>query len=391
MAEESKLKINLLDEIEKQNIKDHRVSRTRKYSLAEIILATFVAILIGAKSWNSVAAKANMEPILALLRLYLPFKNGIPTHDTFNRFFQIIKPEELEKLFKAFISFISQGQIGDASIQICIDGKTCRGSSKAGNKTIHMVSAWCSNIKCSLAQLKVEDKTNEITAMPKLLELLELDGAEVYADSMSTQVSIAKTITDKKGDYVLALKDNQPSLYEQAKRVAANYQPESTATSIESEKGFFVERNCEVFKVTKKRVPAAERWPKLATIIKITCKRTHKKTKTTIPDEILYYVASSQKDADYYLRRIQSYWSIERDLHWQLDITFEEDKSRKYAGNAAENFSRMLRLAYNCVNLVYFPNPADRRLSVADRADKIGHELRYLSQVLGAPRFTANA
>ena len=194
-------------------LKDPRVERTREHLLEEILLIAIAAILSGANGWNEIEnyGKAKID----WLRTFLTLPSGIPSHDTFNRVFAALDPGELEKGFVAWVSSIARLTAGEV---VSIDGKALKGSRKAGSKgLVHMVSAWANANNLVLAQRKVDDKSNEITAIPKLLEALELSGTVVTIDAMGCQRTIAARIVDKKADYILAVKDNQQLLLEDIK------------------------------------------------------------------------------------------------------------------------------------------------------------------------------
>lgn len=374
---------NFIEELEAQQLKDPRIARTRLFTLAEVVLTTFVGILASGKSWNEISAYGNQR--LKLMRRYLPFKNGVPSHDTLNRFFQRILPSELEKMFKAFVLFATKGEIDAETVQICIDGKTCCGSSKAGNSTIHMVSAWCASTEQVLAQIRVAEKTNEITTAPLLLEMLDLDGAIVTGDSMYTQVGIVELVNKKKGTFVFQVKGNQPTLEDTIKDVASNYQPDDTNMHVDKHGGVTTERLCETFRVTKRRAPCTERWKCVNTFIKVTAISTNSKTGVQTED-IRYYMSNAKMSAEAFQQIIIKHWSIERKLHWHLDVTYGEDDSRKYAGHSAENFSRMLRLVMNYSKKVEV-GERYRKESLKIRQSEISNNIECLAQIFGPPRY----
>ena len=293
--------------------------KVKKYPLIEILFSTIFAIMDGARSWSQIStfAYANLDK----MRKFLPFENGIPIDDTYNRVFQAIDPNSLEQAFRRFAQHLL-GSLGHDVSLINIDGKQMRGATDAGGVTVHILSAWCHDCGISLGQLKVADKSNEITAIPKLLDILHLEGAMITIDAMGTQKGIAKQIDDQKGYYLLALKGNQGKLSESAQQVASNCVPIDTyEAEPESAKGYVYERMARVFTVTKKRVPTAGEWQGLTRIVQISSYRTHKATKV-VTEDIRFYITN--------------------------------DKTFKHAGFAAENFSRILRLCLNCVKSLDF-------------------------------------
>ena len=185
-------------------LKDIRVNRTKYYPLSEIIFLVLSAVISGAESWDEIADFGKDE--LLWLRKYYPYENGSPSHDTLNRVMGFINHEHFVECFMNWISSI--GKLPSGSL-VNLDGKSIKGSKNKGQKTVHLVSAWCSDLSMCLGQVKTADKSNEITAIPKLLELLELEGCVVSIDAMGCQKAIAKAIKDKEADYLLAVKDNQ--------------------------------------------------------------------------------------------------------------------------------------------------------------------------------------
>ena len=331
-----------------KDIKDPRIDRTKKYPLDELIFSALVAIWSGARSWYEIAEFA--EDKLQLLKEFLPFTNGIPSHDTYNRFFSILPEEEFEKAFISFAEYL----IGDSleGKLINLDGKQMRGATKASDGIIHIVAAWCADCKLSLGQVSVDDKSNEITAIPLLLNKLNIKKAEVSIDALGTQTEIAKLINDKQGFYLLAVKDNQKSLNDEVKELCCNYKPIDVDNEIDSYSGKVIQRKCEVFKANPKVITTSSRWAGLKQVIKVTCTTTNKASGETVED-IRYYIVNSKFDAAHYLASTKNHWSIENDCHWQLDISFNEDETRK-TKNSAKNFSRLLRFALNCVRSVDF-------------------------------------
>ena len=360
--------INFISEIN-----DPRIERSKKYSLSEIIFSAFIAILSGARSWYEIKKYAEIK--LDLLRKFLPFDNGIPSHDTFNRVFRLLPTEEMEKIFIAFAKDVVGVSLEGKLINI--DGKQMRGSSKASNETIHLVTAWCSDLKISLGQLKVDTKSNEITAIPKLIEKLDLKGAEVSTDAMGTQTEIAELIHKKKGHYLLALKGNQETIHNEAKELCAHYKPTSVENEFDADRGQTYERKVEVFKANKRVITTKDRWAGLKQIVKVSTTVTKKKTKE-VTEDIRYYLVNSSFDAKHYLRATRQHWSVENDCHWQLDITFNEDDTRK-TGKAAENFSRLLRFCMNCVRTVDFGK--DNKESVKTKAFILANSEDLLMQL----------
>ena len=367
----------LLDALE--IVTDPRIERTKRYTLKEVLLSAFIAILDGARSWRDIQCSAELN--LDKLREFLPFVNGIPSHHTYSRVFQLIEPDSLEMAFRHFAQEIIKAFDCDVTI-INIDGKQMRGATAAGGSTVHLLSAWCHDAGISTGQLKVNAKTNEITAIPELLDKLHVAGALVTIDAMGTQKEIARKIVKQKAEYLLALKGNQSTLSDEAQQVASNYAPDDAFEAPpESMNGFVFERSAKVFKVTARRFKTAKDWEKIARIVQITCVRTHKKTKQVTIDTRYYITNNKTFSAEQYLTATRKHWGIENGCHWQLDVTFSEDASRKYKGNSAENFSRFLRLCLNTVKSLQFTG-CFRNASMRSKCKKVVKSKELLSQVL---------
>lgn len=367
----------LLDALE--IVTDPRIERTKRYTLKEVLLSAFIAILDGARSWRDIQCSAELN--LDKLREFLPFVNGIPSHHTYSRLFQLIEPDSLEMAFRHFAQEIIKALDCDVTI-INIDGKQMRGATAAGGNTVHLLSAWCHDAGISMGQLKVNAKTNEITAIPELLDKLHVAGALVTIDAMGTQKEIARKIVKQKAEYLLALKGNQSTLSDEAQQVASNYAPDDAFEAPpESMNGFVFERSAKVFKVTARRFKTAKDWEKIARIVQITCVRTHKKTKQVTIDTRYYITNNKTFSAEQYLTATRKHWGIENGCHWQLDVTFSEDASRKYKGNSAENFSRFLRLCLNTVKSLQFTG-CFRNASMRSKCKKVVKSKELLSQVL---------
>jgi predicted transposase YbfD/YdcC len=322
-------------------LRDPRVERNRDHLLEEILLIAIAAVLSGAESWNDIAdyGKAKQE----WLKTFLTLPSGIPSHDTFNRVFQALDPLEMEKGFVAWVSSIARLTAGEV---VAIDGKTLCGSRESGKKTlVHMVSAWAEGNGLVLAQRKVDEKSNEITAIPKLLDALELAGTVVTIDAMGCQRAIAAKIVGKKADYVLAVKENQGQLLEEIKDSFRQVAAGAVAEEIDCGHGRVERRTCSVIADLGLIEKAAE-WPSLQGLVRIEAERYHKATGKT-EREIRYYITSLKPDAARLNSLVRQHWGIENKLHWVLDVGFSEDLSRKRAGHSAQNFSLLNRIALN--------------------------------------------
>ena len=328
-------------------LRDPRIERNREHLPEEILLIAIAAVLSGAESWNDIADYG--EDKREWLKTFLSLPSGIPSHDTFNRVFAALDPEEMERGFVAWVSSIAKLTAGEV---VAIDGKTLCGTREAGKKAlVHMVSAWASANNLVLAQRKVDEKSNEITAIPKLLNALELAGTVVTVDAMGCQCDIASLIIEKKADYVLAVKDNQGLLAEQVRDSFLLLSSDAVAEDIDcagnpqSGSGRVEQRRCSVIADLSMIEKAAE-WASLQGLVRIESERYHKATGKT-EREIRYYITSLRPDAARLNSVIRQHWGIENKLHWVLDVGFSEDLDRKRAGHAAQNFSLLNRIALN--------------------------------------------
>ena len=320
---------------------DPRVERNREHLLEEILLIAIAAVLSGAESWNDIAdyGKDKQE----WLQTFLALPSGIPSHDTFNRVFAALDPEEMEKGFAVWVASIAKLTAGEV---VAIDGKTLCGTRETGKKKlVHMVSAWANSNNLVLAQRKVDEKSNEITAIPKLLNALELAGTVVTIDAMGCQREIASRIIEKKADYVLAVKENQPGLLADIKDSFQMLAADAVAEEVDCEHGRVERRNCSVV-ADLSLLERPFEWASLQALVRIESERYHKVSGKT-EREIRYYITSLKPDARRLNGAIRQHWGIENKLHWVLDVGFGEDLDRKRAGHAAQNFSLLNRIALN--------------------------------------------
>lgn len=348
---ESKLKVdfpletNFLDQFEK--IEDPRLERNQLYSVSEILLVTFLAVICGAEGWQDVENYGKSK--INYLRRYLDYSNGIPSDDTIRRFFRSINPEPFKEIFCTWVRSIAS--VIGASV-IAIDGKSNRRTFDGEGNMLHMVSAFATEARVVLAQEKVADKSNEITAIPKLLELLDVRGHIVTIDAMGCQQAIANKIVSKEGDYIFSLKGNQGSLREDVELfLNAPRQQNSVLTHVEYDKGHgrFETRTCLVSHDVQWLHERHENWKSIQSIIKIDSVRvvTEKgKKKTT--EETRYYISSLKNPtAETALKAIRDHWGIENTLHWILDMSFNEDYSRIRKANAPEIMAIIRHVALN--------------------------------------------
>ena len=322
-------------------VTDPRLDRTKLHSLKDIIGLTICAVLSGCDDWEEIEIYG--ESKISFLKQFLSFPNGIPSHDTINRVFSILNPKELQRCFIDWVQSIASITNGRV---VSIDGKRMCNSGMDGKKAfIHMVSAWCNSNNMVLGQEKTDEKSNEITAIPALLELLILEGAIVTIDAMGCQTSIASKITEQGADYVLAVKENQAHLLDDIKEAFDQTPRAVSHTSTEKSHGRIEKRTCRVIEdmdwISKK-----EQWNNLRSIICIESERTILQIGVKHSEQ-RFYISSLLTKPIHFNEIIRQHWGIENKLHWTLDVTFKEDLSTKQAGNAAENFSIITKIAIN--------------------------------------------
>lgn len=331
------------------SIKDPRLERTKLHQLIDIITITICAVISGAESWDDIEYFGECK--YDWFKSFLDLPNGIPSHDTFNRVFARLDPQELEKCFSDWIKSISSLLPGE---QIAIDGKTLRHSydKNTKQKAIVMVSAFARERELVLAQKKVSKKSNEITAIPELLKALELSGAIVTIDAMGCQTKIASQIVNQEADYLITLKKNQPGLYERVDELfklalsdSKNEQFSSNYSLCESGHGRTEKRHYHVLSNIRELVDSSKKWSNFNSAIKVEYSRRLKNGK--IKEESRYFITSLSQDAEQLAKYIRGHWSIENQLHWVLDVDFNEDNSRIRKDNAPENLAVIRHIAFN--------------------------------------------
>lgn len=323
------------------SLTDPRVERTKLHTLKDIIGITICAVLSGCDDWEEIEMYGRGKE--QWLKQFLSLPNGIPSHDTFNRVFASLCPEQLRSCFMDWVQSIAQITEGRV---VNIDGKRLCNSGTGGVKGfIHMVSAWCNANNMVLGQVKTDEKSNEITAIPELLQLLVLKGAVVTIDAMGCQQQIAAQIIDQQADYVLAVKQNQEHLLDDIKEAFEQTPQSASFSSIEKSHGRIEKRTCKLI-TDMDWICKQHNWKNLQSIICIESGRTILST-GEIQSETRYYISSLLSKPERFLDIIRQHWSIENKLHWVLDVIFNEDLSTKQAGNAAENFSIITKIALN--------------------------------------------
>lgn len=345
------------------DLKDFRVERTKHYPLLEIIFLVLSGVISGADNWEEIADFGADK--LSWLRKYYPYKNGIPSHDTINRVMSKINHKHFNECFISWVQSLSKLPMGSL---INFDGKTIKGSKGLGKKTVHIVSAWCSSISMCLGQVKTAEKSNEITAIPDLLDYLELKGSVISIDAMGCQKAIAKKIRDKEADYLLALKDNQKHFHQAVQSSFQELKADSESESVGKDHGRIETRTCKIIHDLS-LIPMSNDWKDLHSLIQIQSKR-ELLAKDKVEQETRYYVASLKTDAKHFNRLVRGHWAIENQLHWSLDVIFREDLSRKRSGESAENFALIRKMTLNLLNQEETKISKNRKRLKAARSDK---------------------
>jgi len=320
---------------------DPRINRQKKHNLLDIIILSILAVLSGAESYDSIALFGKEN--LAFLKQFLELKNGIPSHDTINRVFQAVNPQIFERCFVSW----AQGLKDDKILEkvIAIDGKTSRGTKDSFHhkSPLHSVHAWSVENGICLCQVACGEKSNEISAIPKVLDLLDIKGCIVTIDAMGTQTAIAEKIIEKEGDYILAVKGNQGKLEEEVHIICEQKRSLFDTCEIEKGHGRIETRRCEVFGVNLMLEEIKSNWKKLNTVIKITSIREYS---GKIETQERFYISSLPANNEFN-KYIRSHWGVENGLHWVLDMVFREDEQRKRANHADKNFAIVRKIALN--------------------------------------------
>ena len=306
------------------------------------------------------------------LATFLSLPNGIPSHDTFNRVFSILCPEKFEVCFGQWVASLSNLLEGEI---VAIDGKTIRGAKVNGVSPIHMVSAWPCESNLVLGQQEVGDKTNEISAIPNLIEALALEGTTVTIDAMGCQTGIAQNIIDAQANYVLAVKANQPELLENIEDEFRFNKDVDTSIDIDYGHGRIETRTCSVIN-NFIHIEQPEKWVDLKSVVRIQSIREFKAT-GKIESATRYYITSLKQNAKKLQQTIRSHWAIENKLHWSLDVAFNEDLSRKRKGNAFQFFSLINKIALNLAK-----QEKTCKMGIKSKRKKAGWDNQYLEIIL---------
>ena len=358
-------------------IKDPRQKWKVAHTLSDILFLSIVAVIAGAEGWEEIEDFGKDK--LEWLQKYGDFTNGIPVHDTIARVISMLNPKQFQSCFIAWMNdchSVSKGSV------IAIDGKTVRGSYDKSKKrgAIHMVSAFCAANEVVIGQIKTAEKSNEITAIPELLNLLDISGCLITIDAMGCQKKIAQTIINKNADYLLAVKGNQKRLEQAFDNIfsLSDLQSESGDTYSTKEKSHGREET-RLHKVSH-GIDAlgdiAFEWAGIKTLGYVASFRKEGGGPITAPS-VRYYISSAKLSAEELAHAAREHWSIEVKLHWKLDVALREDACRIRRGDAAENFSKIRHVSLNLLN-------ADKsfKAGIKRKQKRAGRSESYLAQVL---------
>jgi predicted transposase YbfD/YdcC len=327
---------------------DPRIDRTKRHKLIDILTIAICAVICGADSWVAIELYGCTK--YEWLKTFLELPNGIPSHDTFARVFAQLNPQQFQE---CFLNWIKSIQIRMDSEIVAIDGKTLCGShDKSSDKSaIQMVSAWATTNKLVLGQVKVDEKSNEITAIPKLIKVLELSGCIVTIDAIGCQKEIVKLISQKNADYVITLKKNQGNLYDEVEQlfkaeIGKGFQDfqHSTYKTEENGHGRHEIRHYAMLSGIQSRLDPDSVWSNFKSIGMVESVR-QVDGKTTV--ETRYFISSLEDNAKKFAHCVRSHWGIENSLHWVLDVALKEDDCRIRKNNAPENFAILRQIAVN--------------------------------------------
>lgn len=364
-----------------EGLVDPRGRQGQEHAFLSIVLIAILATIAGATGWEDIELYG--ESHQQWLETFLDLSNGVPHADTYRRVFEQIHPEALQA---CFLGWVNQVVTSTGAQVIPIDGKSVKGSYDREKKqsALHLVSAWASEHRLMLAQVKVDSKSNEISAIPSLLKLLDIAGCIITIDAMGTQTAIAQQIVDQQGDYVLSLKANHPTLYAQVKAWfetahAADFAGIEFSYEQRVESGHHRRENRQIWVVPATAIAELYQptvWAGLQSLVMVIRVR-HLWNQTT--REVQFYLTSLPCDARQIAGAIRTHWGIENQLHWVLDVTFGEDDSRIRTGHSPQNFALLRRMAIGLLNQ---ENSTKRSLS--QKAKRAAMNTNYMLQVLAA-------
>jgi len=361
------------------SLRDPRALHCIEHKLIDILIITICGTISGADNFAAIAEYGKEKE--EWLKTFLELPNGIPSVDTFERIFARLKPEELQKCFISWMEAVHEVTDGEL---INIDGKTLRGAKESGNSRslIHMISVWSASQHLVLGQKKVSEKSNEITAIPPLLKMLAIQGCLVSIDAIGCQTEIAKTIIEQGADYVLALKGNQGNLHNDVQELFTSARTQGFKNiehqfleTVEKGHGRIENRRYWTMGNTEYLI-GAEKWVGLKSIGMVESERN---VNGNISIEQRYYLLSIESDAHRFSQSVRSHWSIENQLHWILDVGFDEDASQCCRGYSAENLAVIRHIGLNLLS-----KDKKSKVGVKTKRLKAGWNNNYLKDILSA-------
>lgn len=359
-----------------RSIPDHRIERKKLHPVEELLLVTFCGVIAGCDGWDDFELFGKTK--LAYLKQHLPFKNGAPSDDTLRRFFRVLDPEPFEKCFLAWVKSFG---LNLTSKVVAIDGKTSRRSFDGETRALHFISAFASELGVVLGQLKVDGKSNEITAIPQLLEVLDIAGATITLDAMGCQLKVVDKILERGANYVIGLKGNQGNLNDDVRHLFEN-KPAALIFAFEEEldkgHGRIEIRKCTVTDDIQGLRERHPHWNQLRSVIEIEGIRD---IKGKISMEKRYYISSLEADPKTALNAVRQHWGIENKLHWVLDMSFGDDQSRIRKGNAPTNIGMIKKTVLNLLGIVKREYP---RISLKRMRKLAGWQDSFMDTVLTA-------
>ena len=326
-----------------EGLQDPRTGNAERHDLLEMLMIALCTVLCGGEDCTDMAEFARTK--LEFLRGFLKLEHGAPSHDTFSRLFRLLDPEQFRDCFQRFMARFAEACQG----VVAIDGKVLRRSfdKVSGKSALHMVSAWGCEQRLVLGQIATDAKSNEITALPKLLKMLSLEGSIVTVDALNCQREIAQQVIDQKGDYVLALKGNQGTLHDDVRTFLDDPKTELSvsASTVDGDHGR-IETRTAMISTDISWLQENHKWPGLTAIGKVLRVREMADKTTT---ETAYYLLSAAMTPERFGEVVRSHWAIENRLHWCLDVTMNEDQMRNRMDYAPQNLAILRHMALNLV------------------------------------------
>jgi predicted transposase YbfD/YdcC len=359
------------------SLKDPRIERGKLHPLQNILVIAVCAVVAGASDFQEVVLFG--EKRRDWLARFLDLSNGIPSHDTFERVFARLDQRAFQRCFASWMTAWHYRLTGR---HLAIDGKAARGSASPskGFRALHLVNVWASEAKLCLGVVCCQEKSNEIAAIPELLSLLDLEGALVTIDAMGCQKKVAEKVIEGGGDYILIVKENQENLHKDIeacfeKAEQSNFEQVKSGFYEKAEDGHGREETRQVIIIEDPEgMSEKDKWPRLTVIGKCIHEREGADGKRSF--ETRYFIGSKRASARYYAKGTRGHWGVENNLHWQLDVTFGEDRSRLQERNAAANFALVRRLALNLLQ------QNDAKLSMAKKRYAAALDTDFLEEIL---------